>query len=115
MRKFAFIFYTIVTMEALVVATMKSSSLHRTGSNHHHRHHHQYSNDTLIDCEQQINKRDCEISMKWLHYRKQRIQENLGQICMWCFAYSTKKTLDCLRRHLIGRIQFLRHHMCLVG
>ena len=48
-----------------------------------------------------------------LEQRKLRIQQGLASLCLWCFAYSTRKTLDCLRRPLVGRVQFLHKHMCL--
>ena len=46
--------------------------------------------------------------------RKKNLLQRLGQVCLWCFAYSKRKTLDCLRRPIVGRFIFLQQHMCLV-
>ena len=46
--------------------------------------------------------------------RKKELQLKFGKVCLWCFSYSKKRTLDCLRRSIIERYFYLRRHMCLV-
>ena len=45
--------------------------------------------------------------------RKTNIERTLGQACLWCFSYSTRRSLDCLRRNFFERYLFLQMHMCL--
>ena len=46
--------------------------------------------------------------------RKQQLELKFGKVCMWCFSYSKRRTLDCLQRSIIERYLYLLRHMCLV-
>ena len=51
---------------------------------------------------------------QFIRKHKENLLQRLGQVCLWCFSYSKRKTLDCLRRTIVGRFLFLQQYMCLM-
>ena len=58
----------------------------------------------------QINGQPPEVAFKRL---EKQLESALGDLCIGCFSYSTHRTLDCLRRPISGRVQYLERFMCL--